>query len=270
LCALGSVWQVLAPHGTEFRKNRVVPWLPPILLAPFIGSFLGVVIRRLPAGKPLVLARSACETCETVLAARDLVPVASYLIRRGRCRVCGARIAPFHLAVELAALAIPASAALVETDPDRLWLGCGLGWTLLCLGWIDADHFRLPDVLTLPLLVAGLGATWWLDPAALTDHAAAAIAGYALLRLLGIAYRRARGREGIGQGDAKLFAAAGAWVGLAGLSTVLLAAALAGLAWAGLAALRGRRVRADMRLPFGPFLAFGLWLAWLGAADFGG
>jgi len=243
----------------------VAPWLPPILFAPFIGSFLGVVIRRLPAGKPLVLARSACEECGTILQAQDLVPVASFLVRRGCCRVCGGRIAPFHLAVELAALTIPASAALVESDPDRLWLGCGLGWTLLCLGWIDAEHFRLPDVLTLPLLLAGLGATWWLDPDSITDHAAAAIAGYALLRLLGAAYRRARGREGIGQGDAKLLAAAGAWVGLAGLSTVLLAGALAGLAGAGLAVLLGgRRMRADMRLPFGPFLAFGLWLAWLG------
>lgn len=227
----------------------------PLLCAPFVGSLLGVLARRLPEGRPVALDRSRCESCGHTLGIAELVPVLSYLRQRGRCRHCGARIAPAHLWIELAATAVAAS-ALPFADGPALWADCVLGWGLLALAWIDWTHLRLPDALTLPLLLAGLAATAWLDPADTTDHATAALAGYAALRLLAIGYRRLRGREGLGGGDAKLLAAAGAWVGLAGLGPVLLVAAVTGV---GAALVRGGGLRAATVVPLGSCLAVGTW-----------
>lgn len=246
-------------------------WLLPILAAPWLGSFLGVLIRRLPAARPVALARSACEACGTVLGARDLVPIGSYLVLRGRCRACGAPIGAFHPAVELAALAVALAAATVlPDDPVALWLACGLGWALLALAWIDWEHLYLPDALTLPLVPAGLLATWVLAPpslagSALADHAAGAALGYGAFRGFAWAYHRLRGREGLGQGDAKLLAVAGAWLGWEALPRVVLLAALAGLALAGGRALRRGGLDPAAPLPFGPCLALALWLCWLQA-----
>ena len=230
--------------------------LLPLLAAPFVGSFLGVLIRRLPDGRPVALDRSRCEACGHALGPAEMVPVASYLLLGGRCRHCGARVPRVHLWVELAALAIPATAAPFEPDAAWLWADCVLGWALLALGWIDWTHLRLPDVLTLPLLLAGLGATLLLDPAMAPDHALAAALAYAALRLLSVVYRRVRGREGLGEGDAKLLAAAGAWVGLAGLGPILLIAAITGLL---AALLRGGGLRANTVVPLGTCLALGTW-----------
>jgi leader peptidase (prepilin peptidase)/N-methyltransferase len=119
----------------------------------------------------------------------------------------------------------------------------------------------LPDMLTLPLVVTGLAATVLHDPSAATEHAAAACAGYLSFRTIEIGYRRLRGRDGLGQGDAKLMAAAGAWLGLAALPAVVLTAALVGLATA--AASRARFHR-DSALPFGPALCVAIWVSWLG------
>jgi leader peptidase (prepilin peptidase)/N-methyltransferase len=168
-----------------------------------------------------------------------------------------------HLAVELAALGVAGWAAWVVTDATTLWIGRALGWTLLALGWIDWRHMILPDVLTLPLLLMGLAATWMLAPDSLVDHAAAPVAGYLVFRALEIGYRRLRGRDGLGQGDTKLLAAAGAWVGLAGLPFVMLGGAIAGLGVALFMHLRGERVGATTALPFGTCLAFALWVVWL-------
>ena len=239
-------------------------WLIALVVSPIIGSFLGVLIRRLPAGEPVMLDRSHCETCLHPLGARDLVPVASYLLLRGRCRRCHARIAPFHLAVELAAVAVAVVAIVVCPDAATLLCGCGLGWTLLALAWIDWDAFILPDVLTLPLVLAGLATTFWLEPETLTDHAAAAALGYLLFRGVAWAYRRFRGRDGLGEGDAKLMAAAGAWVGITALSGVLLGGAMVTLGAAlGDALWRRRGLLATTRLPFGPGLCAALWAVWL-------
>jgi leader peptidase (prepilin peptidase)/N-methyltransferase len=244
----------------------VQDWLLPILAAPFIGSFLGVLIRRLPEGRPVVLARSACEACGTPLGARDLVPLGSYLALRGRCRACAAPIGGFHPAVELAALGIAGvAAAALPGDAALLWLGCGLGWALLALAWIDWDHLYLPDVITLPLVPAGLLATWWLAPWRITDHALGAALGYAAFHGLAWAYRRLRGRDGMGRGDAKLLAVAGAWLGWEALPQVVLLAALAGLGLAGGMALRRGGLDPAAPLPFGPCLALALWLCWLQA-----
>jgi leader peptidase (prepilin peptidase) / N-methyltransferase len=235
---------------------------PLLLLAPFVGSFLGVVIRRLPEGRPIVRGRSLCERCGTRLTPRDLAPLLSWLITHGRCRHCSHPLGWFYPAVELAALAIAAIALAVDAV-DQAWLDCLLGWWLMALAWIDARHWLLPDVLTLPLLVLGLALTAVAAPADLADHAAAAILGYLALRAVAWIYQRLRHREGLGQGDAKLFAAAGAWLGIAALPQVILVAALTALVTAAGLGLAGTRMRAHSALPFGPFLALATWLLWL-------
>jgi leader peptidase (prepilin peptidase) / N-methyltransferase len=233
-----------------------------LLLAPFVGSFLGVLIRRLPEGRPIVRGRSHCEWCSARLTPRDLVPLISWLVARGRCRHCGHWLGWFYPGVELAALAVAAIALAID-GAEQAWLDCLLGWWLLALGWIDARHWLLPDVLTLPLLVLGLALAAAFAPADLADHAAAAMLGYLALRAVAWIYQRLRHREGLGQGDAKLFAAAGAWLGIAALPQVILLAALAALLTAAGLALAGRRMRAHSALPFGPFLALATWLLWL-------
>ncbi|MBV9653235.1 MAG: prepilin peptidase [Acetobacteraceae bacterium] len=238
-----------------------------LIAAPFAGSFLGVLVRRLPAGRPIAWARSQCESCGQNLHALDLVPLVSFAALRGRCRHCGGPIDRFHPAIELAAIGVAAWAALAAGDDGpRLLASCILGWLLLAAAWIDAGYFVLPDAITLPAVVAGLAATWWLDPAAIADHAAAAMFGYGVFRGIALAYRRLRGRDGLGAGDAKLLAASGAWLGLSSLPSVVLAAALLGLMWAALLAWREGAMTRLTPIPFGPSLALATWLIWLYAA----
>ncbi len=235
-------------------------WILPVLAAPFIGSFLGVLICRIPHGQPVAFARSTCAGCNSRLAARDLIPIASYVLLRGRCRICGTRIGFFHPAVELAALGIAVWAALAGATGARLWANCLLGWFLLALSWIDAEHLLLPDVLTLPLLLFGLTVTFLLEPDHLTAHASGAIAGYLAFQAIAFGYRRLRGHEGLGAGDAKLMGVAGAWVGTAALPVTVLIAASAGLAYAAFRYASGATMTRLTELPFGPWLALGLWL----------
>jgi leader peptidase (prepilin peptidase)/N-methyltransferase len=242
-------------------SSSAASWLAPVLLAPFIGSFLGVLVLRLPEGRPVALARSACGHCNHRLGGRDLIPIASYVFSRGRCRYCGAAIGSFHIAIELAALAVAVWAVIAAED--LTWVACVFGWTLVTLAWIDLRTMILPDVLTLPLLAFGLAATGISMPDSLPDHLLAAGLGYLLLAAVAWGYRRFRGRDGLGLGDAKLLAAIGAFLGLNLLPLALLLAACAGLAAAGAAALAGRRMTAATAIPFGPFLALSGWLLFL-------
>lgn len=136
--------------------------------------------------------------------------------------------------------------------------GALLGAMLLAIAVVDVRTFRIPDWLSLPLIAAGLARTAFLAPERLPAHALGAAAGYAALALFGALYFRLRGRDGLGLGDAKLFAGGGAWLGWQPLPAVLAVAAVAGLAFA-LATGLGR----GARIAFGPWLALSIWLAWL-------
>jgi leader peptidase (prepilin peptidase)/N-methyltransferase len=241
-----------------------------LAIASVIGSFLGVLVRRLAVGEDIVWRRSHCETCGYTLAVRDLVPIFSFVACRGACRQCSVAIPVEHLAIELAAVAVAAWAWTVDAGA-ALWWDCVLGWTLLALAWIDLRYFRLPDVLTLPLLLVGLVATGLEAsaslpealPVALTDHAIAAASGYLCFRGVGFAYRLLRNREGMGQGDAKLLAAGGAWLGFGLLPVTIFLAALLGLGQALISAARNGRLSGASVIPFGPALALAIWLLWL-------
>ena len=145
-------------------------------------------------------------------------------------------------------------------------LGIGLGWALLWLAVIDARSLLLPDKITLPLIAAGLLAGYALHPALFMDHVFGAIAGYLVLWGVGVAFEAYRGHAGLGLGDAKLFAAAGAWLTWAALPTVLAIASFAGLALALVNRMTDGAKAAEGKaepLPFGPPLALGIWLVWL-------
>ncbi len=237
-------------------------WWVPVLVAPLIGSFISVLVTRLPDGGAVVLGRSACPHCGHRLAARDLVPVLSWALNRGCCRYCTARLGLLYPGIEVGALVIAAWAA-TATSGWLLWATCGLGWTLIALAAIDLRHQILPNTLTLSLIPAGLLAVHLEAPASVADHAIGAVVGFTAFYLIAELYRWIRKREGLGLGDAKLFAAAGAWVSWWGLPGVLLVAASSALAVVLVRSLAGSRATLDLRLAFGPYLCLGLWIVWL-------
>lgn len=163
-----------------------------------------------------------------------------------------------RLVLPLGAAACAAAWAVAALPPRQALVGCVLGWILVALAAVDLRRFVLPDTLTLSLIAAGLLEGWVSDPGVLPYRLAGAAAGFAALAGLAAGFRLWRGRDGLGLGDAKLLAAAGAWVSLEGLPSVLLLASAGGL----LEAL-ARRLPAGAPLAFGPHLCLGFWLVWL-------
>lgn len=256
--------------------------LSPLVLALLglcIGSFLNVVIHRLPlmmehdwrvesaellgveipAQSPLTLSspRSRCPACAHPIGWRENLPVLSYLALRGRCAACKAPISSRYPAIELlTALLFAACGWRFGTQPSVL-LWCGLSATLVVLAFIDLDTQLLPDDLTLPLMWVGIvaSALGW-TPVPLSASVGGAVAGYLSLWAVFHAYRLIRGKEGMGAGDFKLLAALGAWMGWQLIpSIILLASAVGASVGIGLIALRSHDK--DVPIPFGPYLAGG-------------
>lgn len=214
------------------------------------GSFLATLVVRWPRGQSMG-GRSRCDGCGRGLGFIDLVPLLGYLVRRGRCQRCGARIDWRHPAIELTAALVGLMAMLAAPGTEGL-AGALFGWILVALLALDAEHMWLPDRLTLPLLALGL----ILGRGEFTDRLLGAALGGGGLLAIGLLYRAVRKREGLGLGDVKLMAALGAWLSPWLLPPLMLAAALAGLL---LAAAGGGR-----QIAFGACLAavaFPLWLA---------
>jgi leader peptidase (prepilin peptidase)/N-methyltransferase len=239
----------------------MVGWLSDfgmILVAPAFGSFLALLVDRLPRGERVIFSRSYCRSCRHPLGPAELVPIFSRAWQRGRCRWCGDNLPLQDLLIEISALgvAIWAIAASQPTIPTA-----ALGWSLLALAAIDLRHMLLPDAITFPLMLGGLTLSALSNPPWLLGSIAGVALGGSALLVVSFLYLRLKGRDGLGLGDVKLFAAGGAWVGWQGLPGVLLIAALSALLYAvidgRLTKLRGRP------LPFGPFLAAGIWLIWL-------
>ncbi|MDG2531398.1 prepilin peptidase [Caulobacter endophyticus] len=231
-------------------------------LGPFVGSFIGLLTLRLPAERPWAASRSACDGCGRKLGPLDLVPIASFVALRGRCRSCGATIPRRYLLLELACLGIGAWSALAFAGPIALATAV-FGWWLLLLAVIDAEHFWLPDMLTLPLGAVGFAASLLVLHEPVWTPVLGAAIGFGTLWLLAFAYERVRGRQGLGGGDPRLLGAIGAWTGWSALPSVVVWAGLAGISVALAQLILRRQVATDTRLPFGTFLAIGAWLTWL-------
>lgn len=232
------------------------------VLGAILGSFIAALVIRWPAGRSVVRGRSACDACGHTLRARDLVPIASVLVLRGRCRDCGAAIDGRHLAIEVAAVVIGATAGLAAAGPEAL-AGAIFGWLLLALAGLDVESLWLPDSLTAPLAFAGLlGGVFTLEPP-LVDRLIGGVAGFGALWLIAAGYKGVRGRHGLGGGDPKLLGAIGLWLGWRMLPPVLLLASLIGLGLVLFRRLSGRAVARDDALPFGAFLAAAAYPAWL-------
>lgn len=235
-----------------------------------IGSFVALVADRWPRGEDVVRAPSQCRACGRRLGAANLVPVLSYCLQRGRCVWCRAALPGDMVLAEVGGAAIGWLA--LARAPD--WPGphiiaiaalAGFGWALLLLALLDARHLWLPDAITLPLALAGLAAAAVLPEPTLAGRLAGAVLGYGALEGLRRGYRRWRGREGLGGGDPKLLGAIGAWLGAGALPGVVLIAACAGLAWAGMERLRGHPAGGTVPIPLGTALAVSA-LFWIGLA----
>ena len=243
-----------------------------------MGSFLNVVIYRLPvmlenawqrdaqatlhpelvpaAAEPfnLLHPRSRCGHCGHAIRWWENVPVLSWILLRARCSSCGTRIAARYPLVELLCSVLSASViALHGLSPWSLGLVMLL-WGLMALAFIDYDTTLLPDGITLPLLWLGLLLHAMLDPGFLPQAVWGAAVGYASLWTVYQAFKLLTGKEGMGYGDFKLFAALGAWFGVVALLPIILLSAVAG-AVIGIALQFSGLTERGKPIPFGPFLA---------------
>lgn len=219
------------------------------------GSFLNVVVHRLPRGMSLLRPGSHCPACGTPVRWFDNVPVLSYLLLGGRCRACRVAISPRYPLVELASgaltVAVVARFGLTLQGLEAMLLVM----LLLPLAFIDLEHHLLPDVLTLPGIAVGLAGSLAGGLVPLFDAATGAAVGAAVPYAVIVIYRWLRGAEGMGLGDVKLLAMIGAFLGWRGVLLTLGLAATAG-ALLGLTLIALGRGRRDTELPFGTFLAF--------------
>ncbi|WP_170871476.1 prepilin peptidase [Desulfosporosinus metallidurans] len=230
------------------------------LLGLLIGSFLNVVIYRVPRGESIVTPGSHCPACGHYLRAWELVPVVSFLIQKGQCRNCQARISWRYPMVELLTgvlfyLTVALSFGM-EIHPARLLLNLVFVAVLIALAFIDLDTFRLPDVLTLPLLGLGLlGA--FLIPGNPTgwESVLSALGAGGLFWIIARFYP-----QGMGLGDVKLVAAMGAFLGFPSIFLAIFIGSFLG-ALIGIFLLLAGRKGFRQQIPFGPYLALGAILA---------
>jgi len=247
-----------------------------LLLSPAIGSFLNVLIDRLPRDESILWPGSTCRSCKTRLRLRDLLPVVSFVLGRGCCRHCSAVIPAWHLYVELAAIGLTILALALGGPLAALILSALILWLLLALIFCDLLWFRLPDGLNAILVLAAL--TWAglvqlgqipppahvLLPHRLSEALIGATLGSASFWLIRILYQQIRGRQGLGLGDVKLMAGLGALVGPWLLPHLVLTAALMALAGTVMTALmRQRPLTSTRALPFGAALSLAAALIWV-------
>ena len=252
------------------------PTLIAALLGLLVGSFLNVVIYRVPkmmqresdnyvaaeSGKPLphterfnlMVPRSACPCCGHQITAMENIPVISYLALGGKCRKCRTRISPRYPAIEL--LTALVSGLMVWTfGSGAAGMGAVLfAWLLIAMTFIDFDTQLLPDDLTYPLLWAGLLLNLNATYVPLEEAVIGAAAGYLVLWAVYWLFKLATGKEGMGYGDFKLLAALGAWLGWTALPVIILLSSIVG-ALVGISLIVFARRGRDKPIPFGPYLA---------------
>jgi leader peptidase (prepilin peptidase)/N-methyltransferase len=249
-----------------------------LFLGLMVGSFLNVVIHRLPkmmelgwqqqcaelrgedfaapAPYNLIAPRSACPNCNHAISAWENIPVISYVLLRGKCKGCGAAISPRYPIIETISGILCAYAAAhfgfgLVTVGALLFI-----WALLALTAIDFDTQLLPDDITLPLLWAGLLFNLFGIFTNLSSAVLGAVMGYLALWIIYWGFKLTTGKEGMGYGDFKLLAALGAWLGWQMLPLIILLSSLVG-AVVGITLIVALKHGRNIPIPFGPYLAGG-------------
>ena len=222
------------------------------VLGAAIGSFINVLVARLPAGESPVRPRSACPACGSTIAWYDNIPILSWFLLRGRCRRCGTRISIEYPLVEAATAAIWVGIAW-QYGPSWLGLqGAILLSLVLAIALIDARHYLIPDPLSIGGLVAGLALAPLPGPPSLLASVLGAAAGFAVLFAVGMAGEWMFKKPAMGGGDMKMMAMVGAFLGPSGaMLTIFLGALVGTIVFAPVA------LRTDREVPFGVFLAIG-------------
>lgn len=253
------------------------------LLGAIWGSFAAAMVERMARGELVLKGRSHCDHCQKTLPPHYLIPVISWLALRGRCGYCEKKITIFPLAMELACGALPVLAYLTFPQESHIYgqyspysmnmlAWTVLGWLLLPLAVLDYRHFWLPDALIFTLAVVGVVMVWLYHSDNWPDHAIGAVSGFLTLDIVRRLYLHWRGKEGMGAGDPKLFAAIGLWTGWALLPVILIFSCLFGLCafFAAMAMGNSDHIE-DFAMPFGTLLAIGTMVAtfcaqmgWLG------
>jgi leader peptidase (prepilin peptidase)/N-methyltransferase len=247
-----------------------------VLVGLCVGSFLNVVIHRLPKmleqgwaaqcaelrgealpaapAYNLIVPRSQCPACAHRISAIENIPIVSYLVLGGKCKACGAPISARYPFVEALGGILAACAVWRFGWTLQALAACILLWTLIALTFIDFDTQLLPDDLTLPLLWAGLAANLFELFVPLRTAVIGAIAGYLSLWIVYWLFKLIRGKEGMGFGDFKLLAALGAWMGWQMLPLIVLLSSVVG-AVIGLLLIVFKGRDHSIPLAFGPYLA---------------
>ena len=255
-----------------------------ISLGLTVGSFLNVVIYRLPlmmesrwrkdccellevereanidARLSLATPNSHCPHCKAAIKPWQNIPVLSYLFLGGKCGNCGTAISIRYPLVELATALM--TVALASQYEASLALSGAMifTWSLVALTLIDIDHQLLPDDITLPLMWLGIAFSLAGGTVSLTDSVLGAMLGYLSLWSVYWLFKLATGKEGMGYGDFKLLAALGAWLGWQSLPMIILLSSLIG-ALCGIALMVATRRGRDIPIPFGPYLAMAGWVS---------
>jgi len=269
-----------------------IPWFLPLILLCFglmVGSFLNVVIHRLPImmesrwrrdccelleiereneDSRLTLAspNSHCPHCKAPIRPWQNIPLLSYLLLRGKCANCGVGISLRYPLVELTTGLLTLSLAWYFTASPPLLGAMLFTWCLIALTMIDVDHQLLPDDITLPLLWLGLLFNLFGAFTTIGDAVIGAMAGYLILWGVYWVFKLLTGKEGMGYGDFKLLAALGAWLGWQALPLIILLSSLVG-AVVGLGLMVLKRRGREVPIPFGPYLAAAGWITLLWGHD---
>jgi leader peptidase (prepilin peptidase)/N-methyltransferase len=216
------------------------------------GSFVGVVAHRVPRGRSIVGPRSECPSCSAQIAAYDNVPVVSWLLLRGRCRSCSARIPARYPLIELAVgAAFTLTAIVLRDDPAALALGLVFVAILAATTLTDLERRVIPNAILLVGSLIGIAVLAATDPASLPERAAAAAGGGAFLLLFALIYPR-----GMGMGDVKLASVMGLFLGVSVVPALFVGILLGAAVGLGLMLRYGPEARKHA-VPFGPFLAIG-------------
>jgi leader peptidase (prepilin peptidase) / N-methyltransferase len=226
-----------------------------------IGSFLNVCIYRLPLGESLAWPASHCPSCRTPIKPYDNIPVMSYLLLRGRCRTCGNPISPQYPIVELLTTGVFLSAFLLYPPPllfQRIVFGCAM----IVLFFVDLEHHRLPNEITLPGIIIGFAYSFFMPPGWVASLIGILVGG-GILWLLGTLWFLVRHEEGMGFGDVKMLAMIGAFLGWKLMLATLFVSTILGSV-IGLGLIAAKKGNLKTALPFGCFLAIAAMLASIG------